>query len=187
MNKMVLLLVEAAGASAQPTGLLCDFQARTALGVRSRPAFTWIVPAAPGAADHKQLSYRIRVTAADGAAPMKVWDSGVVASAASVGVPYTGAALPPGKAFNWTVQTTTSSSRSARLSTADAPHTAPPSEPATFITALHAGFDASASYIWSPRGAKGIFAFVRKAVRRPASSVVRATAYISAATDDYML
>lgn len=177
---------------AVPHGLLTNFQASPALGVAASPQFTWVVPAAAAEGDHRQVSFHIVVT--DALDEKKVvWDSGVVQSASSVAVAYGGPALPPGKAFNWTVATQTSAAASAAAAHANSA----PSKPATFITALHAGFASGASYIWSgpapddaragaPKAA-GMFAFLRKVVPKPSSQVVRATAFVTAVTDDYML
>ena len=162
-----------------PHGLLTSFQASPALGVPAKPQFTWVVPAG-GEPDHAQASYRIVVTdAAD--AKKSVWDSGVVQSAASVGVEYGGPVLLPGAAYNWTVATTTAAGSQL------VPRTSAPSEPATFITALHGGFDKAARYIWTDKETGGMFAFLRKTVPRPSAKIVRATAFITAVTDDYML
>ena len=169
-------------AAGLPHGLLTSFQASPALGVPAKPQFTWVVPAG-GEPDHAQASYRIVVTdAAD--ATKTVWDSGVVQSAASIGVEYGGPALLPGAAYNWTVATTTAAAAGSQVL---APRASAPSEPATFITALHGGFDKAAHYIWTDKEAGGMFAFLRKVVPRPSAKIVRATAFITAVTDDYML
>ena len=115
---------------------------------------------------------------------------------------YTGPALKAGVAFTWTVSTWSDSCQSNA------------SDPATFITALFHGWDASASFIWTaaaataakppastgtggkvgmpkppPAGTKpGIFGFFRKVVTIPADKTVRrATAYVTAITDDVIL
>jgi hypothetical protein len=163
-----------------PHGLLANFQASPALGVTAAPQFSWIVPAAPGESDHTQTSYRIVVADAANAKNL-VWDSGFVKGTASLAVPYSGKALLPGHAYNWTVATTTSSSRGGDDRTSE------PSDPATFITALYSGFGEGAAYIWTDAEAGGTFAFARKVVPKPASKIVRATAFITAVADDYML
>ncbi len=173
-----------------PHGLLANFQASPALGVPpSQLEFSWVVP--PGdETDHGQVAYHIVVTDALDAKKV-VWDSDIVRSTRSIGVAYGGPALPPGKALNWTVAVETRGALgTTRAST--------PSLPATFITSLQAGFADGAAYIWSgpapdavaaqqaPKPA-GMFAFFRKVVPKPAAPILRATAFITAVTDDYML
>ena len=187
---LLLLLLEVLVEAAPPHGLLTNFQASPALGVPKSPQFSWVVPSADSEPDHEQTSYHIVVT--DALDENKVvWDSGVVMSKSSIGVPYAGPPLPPGKAFNWTVATQTQG-RSVEV------HSSPVSLPATFITALHTGFQHGASYIWSgpapdspadtrERGNSGMFAFFRKVVPKPVARVIRATAFVTAVTDDYML
>ncbi len=192
---LLLLLLCVQGqphAASVPHGLLANFQASPALGVPpSHLEFSWVVP--PGdEADHGQVAYHIVVT--DALDEKKVvWDSGVVQSTRSIGVAYGGPVLPPGKALNWTVAVET---RGARV-TGAVTRTSAPALPATIITSLHAGFAEGASYIWSgpapdttaaqaPKPA-GIFAFLRKIVPKPAANILRATAFITAVTDDYML
>ena len=188
---LVVVVAAAAGpeltaAAAAPSGLLANFQASPALGLpccgkaTAAPQFSWVVPSAAGAADHFQTSYRIVVTDADDAKTV-VWDSAVVMSNQSIAVSYGGPALQPGAAYNWTVLTTTAGAlgTAADVSTSDA------SEPATMVMALES-FQQGASYIWSANS-KGMFAFLRKVVKRPAAKIVRATAFVTAVTDDYML
>jgi alpha-L-rhamnosidase len=134
--------------------------------------FSWrMADGRPGA---RQGSYRILVATratTDPASPAVVWNSGAVASAAAVHVPYAGPALRPDTDYWWTV------------STADAAGTAGPfAGPQHFVTdALTAGGPA----LWvrpgpaDPQGEE--YSYVRKAVRLGPSPVVRATAYVAAA------
>ena len=172
--------VVAAPATVSPSGLLVNFQSSPALGIPlgQRPQFSWVVPGGH-TAGHVQTSYRLIVTDAHRSLPVK-WDSGVVHGNQSIAVPYGGGSLAPGTAYNWTVQTTT-----ANKAIKGSVHTSDASEPATFVTALQS-FDTGASYIWSNSSA-GIFAFFRKTVKQPSTRVLRATAFVTAVTDDYML
>jgi hypothetical protein len=164
-------------ASATPTGLLTNLLHSPALGVPAEPRFSWIVPAAPAETEHAQTAYRLKVV--HEASGTVTWDSGTVSSNRSTSVTYGGPALSPGAGYTWTVTTTTSGQLQA-----SAPHVST-SAPATFVTALFDGFAANASFIWS-KSSKGSFAFARKVVKLP-STPQRATAYVSALTDDYVL
>lgn len=194
----VVAMVEIAGAISAPTGLMVNFQRSPSLGVTAKPQFTWVVPPCPGASNQNQLAFAIAVTEEVGG--KAVWNSGKVTSPNSIGVVYTGPALKAGIAFTWTVSTWSGNCQSTA------------SDPATFITALFHGWDASASFIWTaaaataantpastgtggvivmpklpPRPA-GIFGFFRKVVAIPAGKTVsRATAYVTAITDDVIL
>lgn len=103
----------AAGTLAQPTtastpaapeGLLVDLLRRPDLTVITdpRPRFSWIVnDPSRGAV---QSAYQIAIsTSFDGKAD--VWDSGKVASAQSIAVPYAGSALKPNNSYWWAVRT----------------------------------------------------------------------------------
>jgi hypothetical protein len=194
----------AAAPAPTPAGLLVNFQASPALGIpvgagAQQPQFSWEVAGGVDQPNHEQVSYHIVVTDADNAKDI-VWDSGVVNSNLSISVEYSGPALTPASAFNWTVATTTSDGLGDVS-------TSVPSEPATFVTALD-GFHVGASYIWAAKGNSSgsengmlleggvaaaanenapLFSFFRKVVPRPAPKVIRATAFVTAVTDEYML
>ncbi|WP_249227776.1 family 78 glycoside hydrolase catalytic domain [Kutzneria sp. CA-103260] len=94
----VAFLLVAAGtapAVAAPAELVVQqVQAETKAGP---PTFSWQLGSAVNG--ERQTAYRVRVSAGT-----EVWDSGRVASAASVGVPYGGPVLQAGRAYTWTVQ-----------------------------------------------------------------------------------
>jgi hypothetical protein len=185
MSRLVPALLACAQlvAASVPSGLLVNFQSSPAVGIPLgvKPQFSWVVPGGAGTADHSQTSYRIVVTDAHNAKSV-LWDTGAVKSNQSIAVPYDGPSLTSGRAHNWTVQLTTANVWGPSHELGDTSAT-DASEPATFITALES-FDAGASYIWS-NSSSGIFAFFRKTVK-PAK-IVRATAYVTAVTDDYMM
>ena len=77
----------------KPSGLLVDLQhANPALGVRSAPSFSWIVP--PCGTDHAQTAFRIQVSLNG----LRVWDHHVQAPE-STSVPYSGPELEPGTKY----------------------------------------------------------------------------------------
>lgn len=163
---------------------MCNFQKHPALGVTSKPEFTWIVPACAGASDQQQSAYQIKV--ADAVTGKALWDSGKVASSNSIGEPYSGPSLAPGSAYNWTVSTWSAACQST------------PSDNAMFITSLYSnGWAPKASFIWpgskevpdSPHAqSNAMFAFFRKVAEVPAGKIVaHASAFITAVTDDVIL
>ena len=101
---VVLLGLFSIGAAADGAAIVdCRTDGRVEpLGVNSaQPAFSWRMQSdVIGAA---QKSYRVVVK---DAADTVVWDSGVVESAASVGIVYEGEALKPCAAYTWTVTVT---------------------------------------------------------------------------------
>ena len=140
----------------QPTGLMTDYQAAagdTALGVSACPLLSWIVPACGGDASRPfQVGYRIHVSEeralAGSLRNVLHWDSGRVLSNASVNVAYNGPALAPGAVYIWNVTTWTGESQSLPLS-ANAACQSAASAPSRFVTALFAGWDRSARWIWT--------------------------------------
>jgi len=197
---LLVAALKAGAALAQPcsgaaTALRADFRADSpALVVRAAPHFTWVVPAAAGGADAAQAAFRIVVSPLVGAgAP--AWDSGRVASAASVAVPFGGAAnLSAGAAYSWSVTVWLAGAAAA----------CPPSEAAVFAVALGAGSgnggggDGGGGGGWAP-GAAWIVAatpaaqnqanFVRKEVRAPAApaDVALAVLHATALSDPALL
>jgi len=102
-----VLLVAAgiAPAAAMPAHLVVQkVQAEAKAGP---PTFSWQLASAVNG--ERQTAYRVRVN--------DVWDSGRVASGASVGVPYDGPALQPGHRYVWTVQVWDSHGRPSAWST----------------------------------------------------------------------
>ena len=135
----------------QPTGLMTDYQAGEALGVSSKPLFSWIVPACGSTASRPiQVAYRITVAAEyiSGGSVLYsgIWDSGRITSNASTNAVYAGPTLAPGQVYSWEVTTWTVSLGEA----ADKGCKSAPSAPAMFTTALFAGWDSSARWIWTP-------------------------------------
>jgi hypothetical protein len=171
------------------TALRADFRADSpALVVRAAPHFSWVVPAAVGGADATQAAFRLVVSPLVGAGGAPAWDSGRVASAASVAVPFGGAAnLTAGAAYSWSVTVWLAGGAAA----------CPPSEAAVFVVALGAGGGASGGG-WAP-GAAWIVAatpaaqnqasFVRKEVSAPAAAadVALAVLHATALTDPALL
>jgi alpha-L-rhamnosidase len=73
------------------------------LGLDNRtPRFSWIIEA-PGAKGVTQSAYRIRVAAGRPDGPL-LWDSGKVASNATLDIPYAGPALSPRQSCWWRVE-----------------------------------------------------------------------------------
>ena len=157
---------------AVPTGLLVDFQPAPALGVAVSPGFGWIVPACAGAKNAMQTAYEI-VVRKDGAAAgdATIWDSGKVASNASVAVKYGGPSLDGGMAYEWTVKTWTTSGCASESSA-----------PALFITAL-AAFHPDARWIGAGTD-NATFNLVRRVVKAPTTKPRRVVGYITAQNSD---
>ena len=87
-----------------PTGLLADLLPR-ALGLPTEGfLLSWQVPPL---GDGRQTHHQVQIAATPGrlVTGPRVWDSGTVASAASVSVPYGGPPLAPGTAYWWRVRT----------------------------------------------------------------------------------
>ncbi len=98
-------VADAAGAPMTVTALRVDHTTQP-LGIDdAHPALSWQL--ASGVNGEAQTGYRILVaTAPDRLSPGRadMWDSGKVASATSVGVPYAGPALRSSTRYYWTVQ-----------------------------------------------------------------------------------
>ncbi len=93
-----LLAVLPLAAAVPPGGLMCElmeYPARTSI-TNPHPAFTWVVNSSP------QTAYRITVGTAPALADM--WDTGKVASPASLNIVYQGKPLKPGARYHWRVQ-----------------------------------------------------------------------------------
>ena len=114
----------AASAPSPASNLLTEYLgADEAILINSlAPRFSWLVASADRGVD--QASFRIVVTQ-ETAPSAVVWDSGVVASAATTHVPYAGAPLASDTVYSWTVTWTDSNGA-----------TAPASAPARFGTGL---------------------------------------------------
>jgi alpha-L-rhamnosidase len=96
-----------AGSTPAPTGLLCELTSHPerALITDATPEFSWIVNAAHS--DEHQTAYRIRLASSQqklAAGTGDVWDSGKIASPASVNVAYAGPALKPNTTYFWQIQ-----------------------------------------------------------------------------------
>ncbi len=92
----------------RPTDLRCDDKSEPLAVADAHPEFSWqLAASSPELHSVSQSAYRIQVTA-DGRgaqSPRKiVWDSGVVSSAATFGIDYTGPALEAGRAYAWRVE-----------------------------------------------------------------------------------
>ena len=181
-----------------PSGLLADLQLSPALGVRSSPSFTWIVPPCASAPDQSQTvrclhafttstipppsplqkppppsfpqAYQLIVSSsAEGGV---VWDSGRTASAESVSALYAGPPLNASSIYSWTVSTWTASCASGA------------SAPATFVTAAWGGFAPSASFMTT--SARATFGYFRREVALPAG-IVSAVVHLAGALDEALL
>jgi hypothetical protein len=143
-----------------------------ALSVPATPQFSWAVPPSPTAPDAAQASYRIVVAPAlGGGGGAATWDSGVVPSNSSLGVPYGGPPLPPGSPFSLTLTVTLTDGTSA---------TAPP---ALFTTAP--SWAPAAAWVW-PEG-KDTFAYLRREVAPPPAPPALALLHATALTDEVTL
>jgi hypothetical protein len=167
---------------ATPSGLLVSFKPTPALSVPLTPAFTWAVPPSPTAADAAQAAYRLLVWRALGSASL-VWDSGRVASNASVSVPYGGPALNSSTLYLFTVTTYLT----------DAAATAAKSPPAAFTTALApSDWAPGASFVWpanasaAANASSSTFALIRREVTLApgGSPIALALLHASAQTGD---
>ena len=133
-------------------------------------SFAWTLHAkGRGAA---QTSYRVRVLRTDAGHTGTVWDSGAVESARQAFVSYAGPTLAGDAAYRWTVQ-------------ARAPGATwgPVSAPAHFTTGLRAGDWGAATWLTPAAGPGGPdrVTYLRSEFTPPAGTLVRATAYVSAA------
>ena len=179
-----------AAAAAAPTGLLVDYKRSPSLGVRTQPAFSWVVPACSAtSADHHQTAYRIVVSARAGSGSPKqqqpaAWDSGKVASNASTYVEYAGRSpLLLGTSYTWAVTTWTEST-----TVADTACQSAPSPPGLFVTSLgeSAAWHSSSHFVSLPAKLKATFAYFRKDLAVP-SDVATAVAFVTALNSDPML
>ncbi len=160
--------------AASPTGLLADFQKSPALGVRSEPRFTWIVPPC-GSGNQKQTAYRVVVASETGE---QMWDSGKVVSEDSTYVTFAGANLSAGMPYQWTVTTWSTPLEGGEECKSDV------SNQAKFITSLFDGWSPSAQFVGLSE--KATFAYFRKEVDIPAD-VVSASAFVTAVVVEQLL
>ncbi|MGB0081329.1 MAG: family 78 glycoside hydrolase catalytic domain, partial [Terracidiphilus sp.] len=92
----------------RPTDLRCEDKSEPLAVAEAHPEFSWQLAASSSKLHSvSQSAYRIQVTA-DGRGAQSpraiVWDSGVVSSAATFGIDYTGPALEVGRAYAWHVE-----------------------------------------------------------------------------------
>jgi alpha-L-rhamnosidase len=169
----MLTLIFAAPSAGSPTGLLCDYQKDTALGVRAEPRFSWVVPPCAAGPDHRQAAFRLTVSTQG----RSVWDSSKVASNNSIYVKYAGRALEPGTPYQWSVTTWTAAAGGGAACKSDA------SAPVTFVTSLFDGFSADAQFISVPNATFGYFT---RHIAVP-SDLESASAFVTALNDDPLL
>jgi hypothetical protein len=114
-----LALTWSLDAANAPTGLLCDLlehPERTVI-TTSTPQFGWIYN--PSFRNDSQAGYRVLVSSSQTLASQgqgDMWDSGLVGSAASINVPYAGAALQTNTVYYWRVQTEDGSGQTSPFS-----------------------------------------------------------------------
>ena len=133
-------------------------------------SFAWTLRASGrGAA---QRAARIVVRRTDPGHVGPVWDSGTMPSARQAFVAYAGPALAADAAYEWTVQVEGAGSGWGPVST-----------PARFTTALRAGDWGAAGWLIPAAGAEASdrVTYLRSELTPPAGTLVRATAYVSAA------
>ena len=125
-------------------GLLVDLKPEPALGVSTRPSFSWIVPSSPAlAAGQVQTSYRVLVSASADFAEA-AWDSGAVSGAQQSHVTVqSGAELAAATKYHWKVELRVKDSHGKTLSVS--------SHVATFVTAL-TDWDPRTRPIWAAAG-----------------------------------
>src|SRR5579883_1978831 len=111
MRTGLLYLICAAGLSAAtlaPRYLRCEYRVNPEALDTPAPRLTWTLAASdPALRGLHQQAYRILVASTEAALRADradLWDSGRVASAQSVLVPYAGKAVAPGGAAYWKVQ-----------------------------------------------------------------------------------
>eukprot|EP01049_Picozoa_sp_SAG25_P014630 SAG25_NODE_2655_length_1467_cov_0.983187_1_plen_400_part_00 len=174
---LLLLLSTSIVRSAPPDGLLVDFKRPPSLGVRTVPAFTWIVPPCTSSeaagADHQQTAYQIVVKTDSGRA---AWDSKKTTGSNSTFVEYAGPVLSAGTPYTWTVTTWTAPKAGGAACKSDV------SAPAKFVTALDS-WDNGTKFM-SLNGST--FGYFRKDVKIPAG-VSSATAFVTAVNQDPLL
>eukprot|EP01045_Picozoa_sp_COSAG04_P030639 COSAG04_NODE_5391_length_1633_cov_2.190352_1_plen_144_part_10 len=94
----------ASGAPPTVGGLLVDLKPEPALGVSTRPSFSWIVPSSPALeVGQVQTSYRVLVSASADFA-VAAWDSGAVSGAQQSHVVQSGAELAAATKYHWKVE-----------------------------------------------------------------------------------
>jgi hypothetical protein len=158
-----------------PSGLLCDFHASPALGVRAAPRFTWIVPPCSAGADHVQASYQLTVR---DIGEQVIWDSKQVTSNDSTYVEYAGPALAGGTPYHWTVTTWTTPQGGGSPCKSD------PSTPAEFVTSLDTvGWANATKFITLKDGSKSTFGYFRSEIDVPAG-VMSASAFLTGVNAD---
>ena len=134
--------VSASGAPPTVGGLLVDLKPEPALGVSTRPSFSWIVPSSPAlAAGQVQTSYRVLVSGSADFAEA-AWDSGAVSGAQQSHV-QSGAELTAATKYHWKVELRVQDSHGKTLSVS--------SHVATFVTAL-TDWDPRTRPIWAAAG-----------------------------------
>jgi hypothetical protein len=115
------LALAAGGEAAAPAGLLCDLlrDPEHAAVAGPAPHLGWtMVASAPG---QRQSAYRIIASSRSellGQDQGDLWDSGRVASPASLDIPYHGSPLPPGGSWLWKVRTWDGAGAASAWSTA---------------------------------------------------------------------
>lgn len=139
------------------------------------PRFFWLPQSSERGATQAAYQVVVNMSSKSGGAAVQVWDSGVVASAASAHVAYAGAALVSDAVYTWAVQWT------------DAHGVAAPwSAPARFGTGLMTqGEWAPAAWIGCPLQAPGGVSFTQLRAEfslsaAPGVTVTQARAYITA-------
>ena len=158
-----------------PYKLLCDQLSSPALGVDSAsPVLRWALPASVA----EQASAQVIVLAA--ASNSVVWNV-TLAGPAQVAA-YNGAPLLTATRYVWTVAVTAAGGGALT----------PASAPATFVTGLHGATAAGAVPLWAPAVGGGAnqsaqFVFLRQqvALAQPASALVSAYAFVTAAPQAY--
>ena len=92
----------------RPTALRCDGKSEPIAMDEVHPAFSWrLTAASPSLHGVKQSAYRVQVAAGNGgfgSAQNILWDTGVVTSPATTGIPYDGPPLAAQHEYTWRVQ-----------------------------------------------------------------------------------
>jgi alpha-L-rhamnosidase len=132
-------------------------------------SFAWALRS-PGR-NARQSAYRITVRRTDPLHRGEVWDSGAVTSGRQAFVLYGGATLPANAAFTWTVQVQN-----------EAGQWSEPAPQGSFVTALrHEDWTAQWLHPAASSGQPNRVTYVRSVWTPPVGTLVRATAFISAA------